>query len=97
MGDYFTLFLPVRTSVRTARCAAINWMPSGATRSFKKLTGANTYLTSFKYNLAGDLTHITNHGGEVISYGHDDLGNVVAIPLQRSGRRNVSQRFGTGE
>ncbi len=51
----------------------------GRNKLIQEVDGANTYLTSFRHNLAGDLTHITNHVGEVISYGHDDLGNVVAM------------------
>ncbi|MCO5050791.1 MAG: pre-toxin TG domain-containing protein [Verrucomicrobiae bacterium] len=51
----------------------------GRNKQIQEVDGANTYLTSFKYDLAGNLTHITNHVGEVISYGHDDLGNVVAM------------------
>jgi RHS repeat-associated protein len=51
----------------------------GRNKQIQEVDGASTYLTSFRYDLAGNLTHITNHVGEVISYGHDDLGNVVAM------------------
>lgn len=66
----------------------------GRNRQVQEVDGANTYLTSFKYDLAGNLTQITNHVGEVISYGHDDLGNVVAMADPHLGYQTNRYDFG---
>lgn len=51
----------------------------GRNKVIQEVDGANTYVTAFKYDLAGNLTHITNHNSEIIYFGHDDVGNVVAM------------------
>ena len=69
----------------------------GRNKLIQEVDGSTNYVTTFKYDLAGNLTHITNHVGEVISYGHDDLGNVVAMADPYLGswtyRRDVAGRI----
>jgi RHS repeat-associated protein len=50
----------------------------GRTNQIQEVDGANTYLTTLKYDLAGNLTSIVNHIGETNYYAYDDAGRVVA-------------------
>ena len=51
----------------------------GQTNVIQEVNGAETYTTTLKHDLAGNLTEIINHTGEHIYFTNDDVGNLVAM------------------
>jgi uncharacterized protein RhaS with RHS repeats len=55
------------------------WMPLDAPTRFRKWTAQNTYITTNKFDLAGNLTNIVNANAENIYYAFDNAGGMVAM------------------
>ena len=51
----------------------------GRTNLIQEIDGANTYPTTLKYDLAGNLTNIVNANSENIYWGYNSAGEVVAM------------------
>ena len=51
----------------------------GRTNQIVEVTGGGNFTTTLSYNLAGDLTNITDHAGNQIQYACNGLGQVVAM------------------
>ena len=51
----------------------------GRTNQIQEIDGANTYLTTLKYDLAGNLTNIVNANSENIYFAYNNAGDKVAM------------------
>ena len=51
----------------------------GRTNQIQELDGGNTYTTTLKYDLAGNLTNIINANSENIYWAYNDAGGMVAM------------------
>jgi len=51
----------------------------GHTNQIQEVDGANTYITTLKYDLADNLTNIVNNNSENIYYAFDNAGGMVAM------------------
>jgi YD repeat-containing protein len=52
---------------------------SQLTSETRTFTGVGSFVLSYQYNLAGELTSITNHWGVQVGYNYDRVGRVTSV------------------
>jgi len=52
---------------------------SRLTSETRAFTGVGSFILSYSYNLAGELTSLTNPWGSVVGYGYDKTGRLTGI------------------